>query len=433
MTNNIPIVFVPALLGTELIRESDSSSKGDELVYVTPSIGLNLNSPEISLPLQWHHSEDHSSLPVQAKDDIIPGKVMEKIKLDCCCPITLIDQYSTFCQHYRSTHHSAFYTFAYDWRRDLNESTDNLLAFLEEVRSKHGIVPQVISHSMGCLIAMAALHTKPSSFHSVIFAGGNFGGGAGFYPTNTVGMPVGLNNKFLSGSVCHTFPSMYAAASPMGIENDPILRDEDGHQLFQFIDSMSLKRGEKSVVKIDMYKLDDWKRFKLGPWSLNKDVSLEMQEHVRICLKLGKIFQAKLRGPRASNDAYQSKSLKEEIEKYPPVAVLVGDQFLNPDHFLWDTSASRWIEWSPQTLKEFKPKNFVRTDGTVSYISASQPPLPKEVNVMEYKARNNGNGLGSHRELVHDVELIDMILEDLRSTFNNHQINERKEILEKAF
>jgi hypothetical protein len=186
----VPIVFVPALLGTELLRKRNDGCEY-ESVYVTPSIGLNLKKPVISLPTKWHHNDN--SLPVQEKDDIIPGEVLQKIQLNCCCNITLIDQYSTFCRHFAECH-SNFYTFNYDWRRDLNETTDKLIKFLEEISISHGSAPQVISHSMGCLISLAALKEKPSIFHSALFVGGNFGGGAGFYPTNSI---VSLNSMLI--------------------------------------------------------------------------------------------------------------------------------------------------------------------------------------------------------------------------------------------
>lgn len=219
-------------------------------------------------------------------------------------------------------------------------------------------------------------------------------------------MKVGLNNSYLCGRVCHTFPSMYAASSPMGVENDPILRDKNGHQLFEFISTESLEKGERSVVRIDMYDLNDWKKFKLGPWSQKDEVSTELEDHVDVCLKLGKHFQTRMRCTVTLSE--------DELKHYPKVAVLVGDNYLDPDFFLWDTKKSSWIEWNSKVIKKYRPANYVPTDGTVSYISASQPPLSKGVNVMEYKARNNGKGIGSHRELMNDVQMIEKILEDLQ-------------------
>ncbi len=221
-------------------------------------------------------------------------------------------------------------------------------------------------------------------------------------------MKVGLNKRYLGGRVCHTFPSMYAAASPMGIGNDPILRDDDGDQLFQFVDSESIKKGKKQIIDIDMYSLDDWKSYKLGPWSLNEDISTEMEEHVDICLRLGKRFQERMRSTAIG--------LEIDVESYPKVGVLVGDKHLKPDYFLWNSKKSCWLEWNKKRIRIFSPRKFVKTDGTVSYISASQPPLPKGIIAKEYIARNNGVGLGSHRDLMNDVKTIDIILAELKNS-----------------
>ncbi len=216
----IPLVFVPALMGSELEEkeEEEDSDSDDEnkykqkkkkkkekekeksdLAYVNWKIGLNLQTPDLSLPLKWEFRNDHGDhnhddrdnghgpsssssssplpsqlqlqLPTQAKDNLVPRGVVEKIQIECCSlsscclqSITVLDQYSSFCQHYRKLHlhqstsssasssssssESTFHTFAYDWRRDLNETTDALLEYLEEIYIKHGARPQVVSHRL---------------------------------------------------------------------------------------------------------------------------------------------------------------------------------------------------------------------------------------------------------------------------------------------
>ena len=436
-----PLVFVPALMGTDLYRDSQK-------VYVTIPTALSLETPDLALPIRWqqpedsrHRHEEHSKpilLPKQETDDVIPVEALKSLELRlgcsaCCCSYTVLDQYATLCNHFHNQRDVHFYEYAYDWRRDLNETTDKLLDFLKEISIKHHQTPQVMAHSMGCLVALAAFHEQPSLFHSLLLAGGNFGGGAGFYPMNTEGMMVGLNRRYLGGEVIHTFPSMYAAASPM--IDDPILRrscqvtEEDGickttsRQLFQFINMQLLRdEGKREVVPIDMWEIQDWKKYKLGPWSLDKPVSKDMEEHVKVCLELGLHFQKRLRNtegdaPCTKPNISCASSMSSNGEYcccYPPVAVLVGDQHLNPDHFLWDMENSKWLEWTPQLINEFPPPHFERTDGTVSHISASQPPgLPSHVTVREYKAKCNGVGIGEHRELMNEVELIDSILKDL--------------------
>ena len=54
---------------------------------------------------------------------------------------------------------------------------------------------------------------------------------------NTEGMAAGFNREYLGPGVVQTFPSMYASASPMGEGRDPILRNEFGTQLWQFVDA----------------------------------------------------------------------------------------------------------------------------------------------------------------------------------------------------
>jgi len=394
--SKIPIVFVPALLGTTLVDDADRN------VYVTAKIGLGLDTPNLKLPTKWN-CNDGDLHPVQEKDDIRPGIPLKSIKLGLCgCgSIKILNQYSTFCKHFEQ--YDNFHSFEYDWRRDLNETTNLLLEFLENIKRIYGVSAQVLSHSMGCLVALAAYNINPELFHSTLLCGGNFAGGFGFYPTNTEGMNVGLNKSYLGPDVIHTFPSMYATASPMGVGKDPILRNHEGRQLWQFVDMHDMKKN----VDIDMWNIEDWKKYKIGPWISNA-IPLEMEEHVKICLKLGHAFQMKMRNLEKKDGIYVEKTAKDK-SMYPPVAALVGDQFLHPEDFLWDTEESRMIEWTPTLIKKLKPRHFARTDGTVSYISASQPPIPKGLKVRTYSARNKG-----HRDLMNDVEMIENILRDLK-------------------
>jgi hypothetical protein len=421
--NEIPIVFVPALMGTTLHKHKHQHGTDNvdeaQTVYITSSIGLGLDTPDLALPIKWKHNvgddtaSDNELLPKQLKDDIHPGESLKSIKLNlcCCASITVLDQYSSFYKHFERFRN--VYTFGYDWRRDLNETTDHLLEFLQTIKAKHGVPAQVVSHSMGCLIALAACNAHPYLFHSNCFVGGMFAGGIGFYPMNTEGMVVGINNRYLGPKVIHTFPSMFATASPMGVGNDPILKDEHGTQLWQFVDS----NETKTLVDIDMYSIEEWKKYKIGPWRRHEPVSDEMEQHIKNCLHLGYEFQLKMRNLQVhSNSLISKQSL--DATTYPPVAVLVGDKFVHPEYFLWDTKRKRGLDWTTQLIKRHEPKH-AKTDGTVSYISASQPPVPEGVKIHEYNARDNGHGIGKHRELMNDPDMIENILKDLRESSRN--------------
>uniref|UniRef100_A0A7S4SDI4 Uncharacterized protein n=1 Tax=Ditylum brightwellii TaxID=49249 RepID=A0A7S4SDI4_9STRA len=443
-----PIVFVPALMASELERQTKGKNGKDppEKVYITPSIGLGLSTPSIALPITWTDAtsndddDDQSCSLKQDKDDIVPVEVLNKIELKCCCSsIPIIDQYSTFTKYFEDEYgEDVFYTFPYDWRRDLNESTDLLLEFLQEVKQKHnGKAAQVISHSMGCLIALAAYHANHELFHSALFCGAMFGGGFGFYPTNTEGWPIGLNKAYIGPKVAHTFPSLYAGASPMNVWKDPILRSSDGRQLWQFVDS----KDTEKTIDIDMWNINDWKKYKIGPWCLEEEVSKEMETHVENCLTAGFYFQRKMRNLDTNlnslayeeRDIENNKSITATNDPLPPVATLVGDQFLHPSYFLWDTEKSKMIEWTPALIKKYNPKHMDITDGTVSHVSASQPPgLPKGKKVFEYKAKNNGPGKGVHRDLMDEVQLIHTILKDMCQVVNNAGVSTSADIVRHA-
>ena len=67
-------------------------------------------------------------------------------------------------------------------------------------------------------------------------------------------------------------------------------------------------------------------------------------------------------------------------------------------------------EWTQSLMDQYQPP-LERTDGTVSYISASQTTRHTEKKIVnEHVTKKNGPGIGTHRELMNDTDLIDEIL-----------------------
>ncbi len=63
--------------------------------------------------------------------------------------------------------------FAYDWRCELDEHSQNLEAFLQDVAAKHeGQKPQVVAYSMGCCITLHCMNRRPDLFNSILFSAG---------------------------------------------------------------------------------------------------------------------------------------------------------------------------------------------------------------------------------------------------------------------
>ncbi|KAI9329690.1 hypothetical protein DFJ73DRAFT_964236 [Zopfochytrium polystomum] len=66
--------------------------------------------------------------------------------------------------------------FPYDWRRELQHSSDALEKFVEEIVQKNGGKPvTVIAHSMGGLVTIRAVNRRPELFKGVVFEGTPFG------------------------------------------------------------------------------------------------------------------------------------------------------------------------------------------------------------------------------------------------------------------
>lgn len=389
-----PICLVHALLAANLKRPcSSGAAKKADTLYLRAASALGLVTPDMRCPLSWESEE------AQTSDGAVPGEPLGKVKL---WGITILSQYTSLLDFVKQQHRASEH-FSYDYRRDLNESAALLIKHLRDVRERHGCSAQVVCHSMGCLIALSALHAEPDLFHSVLFAGGNFAGGAGFYPWNTNGRSVGLNSRLMRAEVMHTWPSLYQGASPE--LNDPALKRADGKDLFQFIEMEAwLERGERVVVPIDFYSIDHWQKFRLGPWHLGakRPVSAEMRAHVERCLRLGRQFQASMRNARPAGE-------------YPPVASLVGRGHTTPDFLLWSVSKSRWVPWTKHLLR-CRPISVDSTqpmDGSISAISAA---APHGVPSTEYVAQYNAPGMGAHRTLLSEVELVAQILRDLEAT-----------------
>lgn len=64
------------------------------------------------------------------------------------------------------------HVFAYDWRLCLDETAENFTKFLIDIKESTGQRPQVVAHSMGCLITLHVLNHNPGHFHSILFGAG---------------------------------------------------------------------------------------------------------------------------------------------------------------------------------------------------------------------------------------------------------------------
>jgi pimeloyl-ACP methyl ester carboxylesterase len=268
-----PLVFIPGIKGSVL---SDAKAA---VRWFTLLEGLGLESPDLRLPLKWH------------------GKVQERDGLVATAPLSSVGWHEVYAPFLKWAEASGrvFRAFAYDWRRDNLESTDELVAFLENVSRESGSARiQVVAHSMGGLITFVALTRRPDLFHSILFAGVPFGPSINFLEDMHSGTSNGLNKRILNPQVLFTFVSPYSLFSP-----DP---QESG-----LLDTAG------NGIAHDWFSSEDWGREKLGLFADSgiEGITTGQREHLNNALDRAREFRSML--------------VYSHSVRYPPMAVLAGN------------------------------------------------------------------------------------------------------------
>lgn len=269
-----PIIFIHGIKGSQL---QDNISK--DVYWLTTLEALGLSSMPLALPLKIENG-------VQAKDNLVPGPILDYITI---IPLFLKQPiYGPWLESLRRFG-SPVEEFSYDWRRDNLETLERLNHFIDEVRLKNGNRKvHVVSHSMGGLLAMAALNSDPSRFNSVTFAGVPFAGGIGFLPDLEEGTQNGLNGRILNPQILATFISIYSFF--------PL----DGHGLID-------KDGQN--IAMDFYNPEFWRKEK---FTLVQDK--ELYHFLEWALPRAKEFRQKVL-------TYQP------VSKYPSLLIVRGTDF----------------------------------------------------------------------------------------------------------
>lgn len=257
----VPLVFIHGIKGAEL-RNAEGS-----LVWLGARHVIRSQKGELALPYEWKGEE-------QKRDGVQASGVLKSVYV---IPwIAGEEVYGPFLKQ-AAKMDRPFYPFSYDWRRDNNETVDLFRKFLREVRDRHNKPVQVVAHSMGGLITRAALAEEPELFSSVVFVGVPFNGGLSFLEDMHAGASVGRNARILSPEVYFTLPAAYT--------------------LFQEGPSRIFENGKE--IELDFYNADDWVKNRLGLYSLEL-VGPSQTAHLRMALKRGKDFRARVKRPVAA-------------------------------------------------------------------------------------------------------------------------------------
>ena len=329
--------------------------------------------PALKLPLEWD-TDGH-----QVKDNLIATEPCHSAT--CLYGLVKLGNiYGPVLDHLRKTRD--LHVFAYDWRRCLDETAANFEKYLVEVKETTGRTPQVVAHSMGCLITLSVLNRRPEIFHSILFGAGAMAPNASIIKDFSLlgGMnTIVRNTTMFNPRVNLSNPSaLHFMAYPgerelYGKPSCVLFRDEEGNP-----------------VELELHDVETWKKHKIGLYHPNSGVDV-VDEKMEAWFKsvLEKIHKFRL-GLVPKNSGLKAKDC-------PPVAVLRGDHT--------DTEFGYVLRPDGMDLKE--GVTYLRGDGRVTLEDAVPP---KDIPVCKIVTNERG-----HTEVLNDLDNVDKLLNVLIS------------------
>ena len=340
-----PLVFIHGIKGSILSRRNGFRA------WITFRQALGLASADLRLPLRWDGE-------VQQRDELVVEGPIETVAWR--------DIYGRFLD-WASGSGRAFYTFAYDWRRDNLETVDQFTAVLVEISKRHRRAKvQVVAHSMGGLVSFVALNRAPNLFHSLLFAGTPFGSSISFLEDMHAGTAAGLNGRILSPQILFTFVSPYCF-----FPSDP--------------NTSGLVKQNGETIRHNWYSADDWERQQLGIFSTSGSSSVTEEQREHLCRALG----------RASE--FRSLLVCRQELQYPPIAVLARDRY---------PTLRTLVKGGPSSIGgwDFQTGHREPADGRVGFSKAVPPqgvPYTKHTTPQQ------------HGDLLQDTSQVETILAQL--------------------
>jgi len=366
-----PIVFIHGWKASVLVSKKTGAVAFD--FTLDRFLGLTPGNV-LDLPMQWDPATDQ-----QLHDDLEASHPMTYVK--CLCgTVKLLPVYGPLLEHLRASGRDVR-EFAYDWRRDLAETSAAAEAFLRAVADETRRPPQVIAHSMGCLVTLHVLNRAPTLFHSVLFGAGAMS--PAYAPLEDFSVAGNANNKILRNDTMFT-PAQHLtntgavhmlAALPnerarCGKEHTVLLEDAAG-----------------KPVDLDLTALDTWKKHGLGMYHPASGVTVTPDKETWLTSVLERCH------------AYRTALLPQHSpDTYPPLAVLNSDGV--PTSFKFHLDADGQID--------FEHISTLPGDGRI----VCEDACPPEGYPLVMKLTNQR----AHLDVLNDVESVDKLLACLLSS-----------------
>lgn len=335
-----PVVFVHGWKASVLVDRTSRQTKFDynfvELITGRGGRGV------LELPMEWDVANGR-----QVTDNLEASHPCYEVKA-CAC-ITVGNIYKPLIRLLEDAYGSdKVHMYAYDWRRELNEHSQNLEVYLQDVAAMHGgQKPQVVAHSMGCCITLHCMNRRPDLFHSVLFGAGamspmvsiledwSITGGVNsivnnaeyFYPAQQLTNPSSL----------HFLQMFDNEREAFGKENLTVLHDAQG----------------RAVPATSFHRLETWKKLQIGMYHPKSGFSVTPDKEVWLQSVLDKCRDFR-------------QGLIPDVTtrlKLPPCAVLNSDGL--PTKFSFGMS--------PQGALDFDAFKTLPGDGRIVYEDSFPP------------------------------------------------------------
>ena len=366
-----PLVFVHGWKAAVL---KDQTSGQEKFNYALSHV-LGFGGDDLDLPMEWDTNGS------QIRDNLIPSHPTRNVT--CLCGlVTLLEIYGPLLRHLEKTRDLRL--FVYDWRRELGETSHKLEAFLMEIVEKTGKKPQVIGHSMGCLITLHVLNRSPQIFHSVLFGAAALGPSIRLCKDfSLIGgvNRVGLNDAIFTPSQHLSSPAPWHFLPHQG--DSDLWDPSNGAQFLSFDD----KDNKKQSTELNLHVVQTWKRYQMGMYHPKSGVTVTPDKEAWLQSVLDRALRFR-------------KELipKFDASKYPRVACLNSAGFPTEKSFVMNATDSS-IDYNSPIMGT--------GDGSV-LLSNSLPPRGIPV------VQTITNKL-EHSQVLNDLKAVDQLLHVLLS------------------
>lgn len=391
--SDVPLVFLHGMKGSHLSSEVSSrnwlSLQG---ILNFPPIDPKHPTRDLALPLTYKGT-------VQDQGDLkVDGLVNHIVDLHESFPLLpfyghvskLLDEANAsykIGQPHSDTISRPTACFIYDWRRNLQELSDEFHKFCCDTFPDQPV--QVLAHSMGGLISLPALRQHPDKYRpGAVMAGVPFDTGIQFFQDLHLGYTTELGTcRQFSPDTQFTFSSHWCffPMNPDKMEDsfvDVTENDDHDDSLFEANKPSIGKdvgesfrpdpvKGER--IEIDFYNVDDWEKHRIGIFDDMNDLDEKTldayRNHMKIQLESARTFrETKLLGAHPDEDV-------------PPLVVLATNTKPTVNQILRRKSEDKGHEFC------YTSGRTVPGDGRINFSGAFPPLKHKALELQSFHAK----------------------------------------------